>query len=114
MRRAVFMVGSAELIGCALLIAAGLFLAGNSVSASAALGLALALSSTALVLPISGIEGPVGRTAFAMLLLEDLALGPMLFAIELIAGHGEASGFIKASALPVLLVVGMLVAGRFA
>ncbi len=114
MRRAVFLVGSAELVGCALLIGLGLYISGYSLQAAAALGLALALSSTALVLPISGIEGPVGKTAFAMLLFEDLALVPMLFVIELIAGHAETSGFARAALLGMLVVAGILVIGRFA
>lgn len=114
MRRAVFGVGSAELVGCALLIGVGLFAAGYTVQAAVALGLALALSSTALVLPISGVEGPVGRTAFAMLLFEDLALVPMLFAIELLGGRAETGGFAKAALIGVLVVVVMLVIGRFA
>src|SRR4051794_24868712 len=87
MRYAVFGVGSAELIGCAILIGSGLYAFGLPVQAAVALGLSLALSSTALVLPITGTEGPVGRSAFAMLLFEDLALVPMLFLIELIGGH---------------------------
>jgi CPA2 family monovalent cation:H+ antiporter-2 len=113
MRRAVFGMGTAELVGCALLIGLGLVLAGYSLQTAVALGLALALSSTALVLPISGVEGPVGRTAFAMLLLEDLALVPMLFVVELIAGRGETEGFVKAALLGALVVVGMLAVGRF-
>ncbi|HEY7005048.1 MAG TPA: cation:proton antiporter, partial [Sphingomicrobium sp.] len=108
MRGAVFGVGSAELVGCALLIGLGLYISGYSVQAAAALGLALALSSTALVLPISGVEGPVGKTAFAMLLFEDLALVPMLFVIELIAGHAETSGFGRAALLGVLVVAAIL------
>ncbi|HEY4071131.1 MAG TPA: cation:proton antiporter [Sphingomicrobium sp.] len=113
MRWAVFGVGSAELVGCALLIGLGLLVAGYSVQAAVALGLALALSSTALVLPISGTEGPVGRTAFAMLLFEDLALVPMLFIIEVIGGRAETSGFAKAALLGILTVAAMLVVGRF-
>src|SRR5690349_1201072 len=61
MRRAVFGVGFAELAGCAVLIGAGLLLTGSPMQAAIALGLALALPSTALVLPISGIEGAVGK-----------------------------------------------------
>ena len=49
---------------------------GNSLDAAALLGLALAMSSTALVLPIAGTNSPVGKAAFAMLLFEDLALVP--------------------------------------
>ncbi len=114
MRGAVFGVGSAELIGCALLIGLGVYVAGSSVASAIALGLALALSSTALVLPISGIEGAVGRTAFAMLLLEDLALVPMLFAIELIGGHADIGGIGRTALLGILTVAAMLILGRFA
>jgi len=113
MRKAVFGVGSAELLGCAILIGASLFAFGSSPAVSVALGLALALSSTALVLPITGIDSPVGRSAFAMLLFEDLALVPLLFLIELIGGHAETGEFVRTALLGVLVVGGMLVAGRF-
>src|SRR3546814_15897301 len=43
------------------------------------LGIALALSSTALVLPIAGTKSAVGRASFSMLLFEDLALVPIIF-----------------------------------
>ena len=43
-----------------------------------ALGLALAMSSTALVLRITQAHTPVGRAATAMLLFEDLALVPII------------------------------------
>lgn len=114
MRGVVFGVGSAELIACALLIAVGLLLSGFPVRADVIIGLALALSSTALVLPISGVEGPVGKTAFGMLLFEDLALVPILFTIELVAGHEEISGLLRTALLGLLVVGAMLVLGRFA
>ena len=114
MRRTVFGVGSGELIGCALVIAAGLLATGSPVQAAIALGLALALSSTALVLPISGVDGAVGKTAFAMLLLEDLALVPILFLIELVGGHAEPGEFLRTAVLGIVVVLGMLAFGRFA
>ncbi|HWJ38359.1 MAG TPA: cation:proton antiporter, partial [Sphingomicrobium sp.] len=114
MRGVVFGVGSAELIACALLIAVGLLLSGFPVRADVIIGLALALSSTALVLPISGIEGPVGKTAFGMLLFEDLALVPILFSIELVAGHEEISGLLRTALLGLVVVGAMLVLGRLA
>jgi len=113
MRNAVFGVGSAELIGCAILIGAGLYLFGTSTEVAIALGLALALSSTALVLPITGTDGAVGRSAFAMLLFEDLALVPMLFLIELIGGHAETGEFVRSALLGVFVVAAMLALGRF-
>jgi CPA2 family monovalent cation:H+ antiporter-2 len=113
MRAAVFGIGSAELIGCAILIGAVLFAFGSAPPAAAALGLALALSSTALVLPITGTDSPIGRSAFAMLLFEDLALVPMLFLIELIGGHAQTGEFVRTFVLGVLVVGAMLVIGRF-
>lgn len=114
MRGIVFGVGSAELLACAVLIAAGLFVGGSPPQADITIGLALALSSTALVLPISGVEGTVGNTAFGMLLFEDLALVPILFAIELAGGHAELDDFLRTAVLGVAVVAGMLVFGRFA
>ena len=113
MRRQVFGVGSAELIGCAILIGAGLLATGLSVQPAIALGLALALSSTALVLPISGVESAVGKTAFAMLLFEDLALVPLIFLIELLGGRGDMGALLRTSLLGVLVVAVMLLIGRF-
>lgn len=92
MRAAVFGVGAAELIGCAAVIGAALVATGSSWGAGLGLGLALALSSTALVLPIAGTTSPVGRTAFAMLLFEDLALVPIIFGLSALGGKGGAIG----------------------
>jgi CPA2 family monovalent cation:H+ antiporter-2 len=114
MSRTVFGIGSAELLGCAVLIAAALLITGSSLASAVALGLALALSSTALVLPISGTEGAVGKTAFAMLLFEDLALVPLIFLIELIGGHGEMAALLRTAFLGVAVVGAMLAFGRFA
>lgn len=111
--RTAFTVGSAELLGCAVLIFAGLYVAGTSLPAAVALGLALAMSSTALVLPFSGTESPVGRTAFAMLMFEDLALVPILFLIEVIGGNAEMEGLVRTALLGVLVVAGMLAIGRY-
>lgn len=113
MGRTVFGVGSAELIGCALLIAAALAAGGAPLQTAVTLGLALALSSTALVLPISGTDSAVGKTAFAMLLFEDLALVPLIFLIELIGGRGEAGDLATTAMLGVLVVAAILVVGRF-
>jgi CPA2 family monovalent cation:H+ antiporter-2 len=114
MRTNVFGLGTVELIGCAVLIAGGLLLTGMAAQSAVALGLALALSSTALVLPISGVDGPVGRTAFSMLLFEDLALVPMLFLIELIGGRANAGSLATTAVLGVAVVAAMLLTGRYA
>lgn len=114
MGKSVFGLGSAELLGCSVLIAAGLLITGSRVDAAIALGFGLALSSTALVLPITGIDSPVGRSAFAMLVFEDLALVPLLFLIELIGGHAEMEGLVRTAILGIAVIAGMLAVGRFA
>ena len=113
MRKSVFGVGAAELIGNATLIGAGLMAMGNSLNAAALLGLALAMSSTALVLPISGTNSPVGKAAFSMLLFEDLALVPLLFIFASLGGTGDLGQLLTVGWKAVLVIGGMLVAGRF-
>ena len=115
MRRHVFGLGAAELIGCASLLAAGFLAFGESPTTAFGLGIALALSSTALVLPIAGTSGPVGERAFAMLLFEDLALVPIIFALGALAPHGgDASGLARTLAIGAATIGGMLIVGRFA
>ena len=75
------------------------------------LSLALAMSSTALVLPISGTHSQVGRAALAMLLFEDLALVPMLFVIGAAGKAASGLGLIAVQGLVVILAI--LVVGRF-
>ena len=116
MRRAVFGLGAAELIGCAMLLAAGFLAFGENGSTAFGLGVALALSSTALVLPIAGTSGPVGYRAFAMLLFEDLALVPIIFALGALAPHGSDAlpAVARTLAIGVATVAAMLLVGKFA
>jgi len=87
MRRLVFGVGAAELLVSGAILALGLHLAGEGVAGAVGLGLALALSSTSLVIPLVGTHGAVGRSALAMLLFEDVALVPIVFALGAMAPH---------------------------
>jgi len=90
MRRIVFGVGAAELLGCAAIIGVGLHLLGQGVPGSIGLGLALALSSTAIVLPLVGTHSAVGRASLGMLLFEDVALVPIVFALGAMAPSASA------------------------
>ena len=111
MRRAVFGIGAAELLGGAVLIGGALLVMGQPAASAAALGLALAMSSTALVLPIAGTTSPVGRAALAMLLFEDLALVPLLFLFGT-AAAGAASGLLDVAWKGALVIAGLLLVGR--
>ena len=111
MRRAVFGIGAAELLGGAVLIGGTLYIFGQSAGSAGALGFALAMSSTALVLPIAGTTSPVGKAALAMLLFEDLALVPLLFLFGT-AAAGAATGLFDVLWKGALVIAGLLLIGR--
>lgn len=115
MRSTVFGLGTAELFVSALLIGLALMVMGQSMVGAIGLGLALALSSTALVLPMVGTDSPVGRTAFAMLLFEDLALVPIIFTLGALAPHADAGvdGLVRTIWQGGLTIALMMVLGRF-
>jgi len=99
MRGLVFGAGAAELLVSAAILAAGLYFSGQSAPGAIGLGLALALSSTAIVLPLVGTQGPVARSSLAMLLFEDLALVPIVFLLGAMAPRagGDAVGSLIAT-----------------
>lgn len=116
MRRMVFVLGPAELFTSSLLIALGLSFLDYSWGSSVGLGLALALSSTALVVPIAGTQSAVGRRALGMLLFEDLAIVPIIFILGALAPQatgGSWSGLLTVLSEGALVVGLMLILGRF-
>lgn len=117
MRKLVFGLGALELLATGALLAAFLSMMGQYWTGALALGLALALSSTALVLPIAGTNTPVGRAALAMLLFEDIAIVPIIFmlgALAPFAGSEGMDGLFHTLWVGLLVVVGMMVIGRLA
>jgi len=114
MRGLVFGVGAAELLGCAAIIGGGLYLAGEHLSGAIGLGLALALSSTAIVIPLVGTHSPVGRSALAMLLFEDLALVPIVFLLGAMAPmtNGGVGSLVTTMSIGIVTAAAMLLLGR--
>ncbi|MEL7446293.1 MAG: cation:proton antiporter [Pseudomonadota bacterium] len=118
LRRFVFGLGSLELIiigssGAAFLY----YVSGMELTGAVALGFALAFSSTAIVLPISGTRSPVGRAALSMLLFEDIMIVPIVFILGALAPHAQAEGWTGLTDTlwqGGLVVVALLVLGRFA
>ncbi len=92
LRRMVFGLGALELAISAALIAFALMTMGQYWTGAMGLGLALALSSTALVLPISGTKSPVGKAALSMLLFEDIAIVPIIFLLGAMAPYASSEG----------------------
>ncbi|HEX8438700.1 monovalent cation:proton antiporter-2 (CPA2) family protein [Archangium sp.] len=96
MRRDIFVLGTAQVVICGLLtMIYPLLLVGRPWRASLIAGLGLALSSTALVMQLLGERGevqhPHGQKAFAILLLQDLAIVPLLALVALLSPV-EAAG----------------------
>lgn len=116
MRHEIFRLGPLELFGAAILIAGGLILLGNSPPTALALGLALALSSTALVLKISDHRTPVGRAALGTLLFEDIAIVPIVFLLGAMGGGGagfDSDNFVSTLIWGSMVMAALIVAGRF-
>ena len=96
MRRLVFGLGSLQVLLTSAIIGLIAYEFGNSVRASIVLGACLALSSTAIVMQLL-LEGrrigtPLGRSSFAILLMQDLAVVPILFVVGVL-GTKVDSGF---------------------
>ncbi len=93
MRRLVFGLGALQVTLCAAALAVAAVLFGHGWLSASVIGLALAMSSTAVVLQVMAEEKQLntrsGRASFAILLFQDLAVVPILFAIDALdpAGH---------------------------
>ncbi len=119
LRRLVFGLGLLQ-VAVSSLVLAGLFLwMGQGIGASAALGMALALSSTAMVLPTladrKALRTASGRGVFAVLLAQDLSVAPILITVGMLTVSGADKGAGGLLALiPALIGMGVLVvAGRW-
>ena len=114
MRRQVFGLGAPEMMANAALLTAATLWLGLPISGALAVGAALAMSSTALVLRITQMHTPVGRAALAMLLFEDIALVPLIFLLgalaPLAAGAVASAGVHMVLGIAVLLA--LVLAGR--
>jgi len=116
MRKLVFGLGALELLIIGSSIALLLAMMGQYWTGAMALGLALALSSTAIVLPISGTASPVGKAALSMLLFEDIAIVPIIFMLGALAPYAQADGLtgVWTTLWQGAVVIGvLLLAGRY-
>lgn len=120
MRRQVFGLGSAQVLFTgAVLGAAGLLLFAMPPSTAILAGPALALSSTAFVLQILAsqklLTTQYGRSSIAVLLLQDLAVVPLLALIPLLAAPGKSIGADVGLALleSVAILALVVFAGRY-
>ncbi|MET0273720.1 MAG: cation:proton antiporter [Phenylobacterium sp.] len=119
MRRFVFGLGAAQ-VGLCLTVTAGVaFAFGQTAGAAIAIGAALALSSTAIVMPIltehKRQHSLAGRATFSVLLFQDLAVAPILVGLTLMSRR-SADAFsldlLWAFAPPVAGIIALFVFGR--
>ncbi|HUH24587.1 MAG TPA: cation:proton antiporter, partial [Brevundimonas sp.] len=107
MRRLVFGLGMLQVAVCTLVIAVAFMALGQSLAGAAVLGMGLALSSTAVVMPVLAAQGRInsetGRATFAVLLAQDVAVAPILITVTVLAtlaqGSGMSGGGVEPAAL---------------
>ncbi len=96
MRRQVFGMGSVQVMVTGLVLTIALVMSGLQPPVAVLLGLGLALSSTAFVLQILTERQELGtghgRAAFAILLLQDLAVVPLLAMVPMLANPESSLG----------------------
>lgn len=120
MKHEIFGLGLIQVVACGLAIAGIVWLARFSPTAALALGLPLALSSTAQVLPMLQSAGrlrtPFGERAFSILLFQDLSIVPLITIVAAMsrnpADANAPPGWLLAI-YTVLAVVGLILGGRF-
>jgi glutathione-regulated potassium-efflux system protein KefB len=112
MRKAVFGAGLAQVVLSALLIGAAAMGFGLGWKSALIVGLALALSSTAIGLQILAehkqLNSPHGRLAFAILLFQDLAAIPILALVPLLGAHVTTTA--SEDLVSVLRIIGIMTA----
>ena len=94
MRKLVFGLGLTQVVVCTVALAALFMFMGQTLVSAAVLGMGLALSSTAVVMPVMAergrLGGAAGRTTFSILLAQDLAVAPILITVTVMAAAALA------------------------
>ena len=123
LRRPILGLGGVQVVLTAALLSGGALALGIEMRPALAIGMILALSSTAIVLSSLGERGLLktegGQASFSVLLFQDIAVIPMLAVFPLLAAAApqpdEGPG--RAAWLSALLVIGsvagVVLAGRF-
>ena len=123
LRRDIFGLGLAQLAACASAAGGIAVLAGLPAPAGALVGVAVALSATAIALQMLEERGdtasPYGQRAFAVLLFQDLAIAPILALLPLLASAGGApeagwvGGALRSTGLAAAAIGACVLVGRY-
>ena len=119
MQHFVFGLGPLQMVLCSAAVAGGLLLLGVGVSGALVLGVALAMSSTAVVLQVLSdggkLGGNLGRATLGVLLFQDLAAVPILLVVGVLGAGGSDAGWggmLETGVKATVAVLGILLAGR--
>ncbi len=103
MRRLVFGLGMLQVAVCAVAIAVVFMALGQPLAGAAVLGMGLALSSTAVVMPVLAAQGRIksetGRATFAVLLAQDVAVAPILITVTVLATLAQSGASVEPAEL---------------
>jgi len=120
MRKLVFGLGAAQVLGCSVALGLVAMALGQPPVAALAIGAALTLSSTAIAVPVLAerrrLHSEGGRATFSVLLFQDLAVAPILITLTIL-GQGDGSFALKdlLALAPAALGLGAIVlVGRLA
>ncbi|MGL4438754.1 MAG: monovalent cation:proton antiporter-2 (CPA2) family protein [Bosea sp. (in: a-proteobacteria)] len=120
MRKDIFGAGSAQLGLTALVVGAIAFALGLSWQGAVAVGIAMALSATAIALQLleerSDQDEHYGRRTFSILLFQDMAIAPILALLPLAATTGSGGNMGKAAlgvVLAVAAIAAVVLAGKY-
>jgi CPA2 family monovalent cation:H+ antiporter-2 len=120
LKRDIFGLGISQVLACGAALTLLAVLARDiSLAAAIAIGMPLALSSTAQVLPFLRSTGEIntrtGERAFSVLLLQDLAIVPMLIvltALSRVPGQEAQPGW-RLMLFSVAAIAGLVLGGRY-
>jgi glutathione-regulated potassium-efflux system protein KefB len=115
LRRAIFGLGTVQLVVTTAAVAAIAFALGQPLKLGLIAGMGFAMSSTAIGLAILAeknlLPTPGGQASFAVLLFQDLAVIPLLLALAFLGGEAESFHWSDA-AKAVGFIVALIAAGR--
>ena len=121
MKRLVFGLGSLQVVSAAAIVALAAYAFGFTPAQAVVIGTALSLSSTAIVIQLYSDEKRLGsqsgRTSFAILLFQDLAVIPILLIVRVLGQESSGpvlQGIVTAIGQAILAIALIIGVGRFA
>lgn len=121
MRKLVLGLGTLQILITSIVIAAIVLAFGNDFQSAIVIGLSFALSSTAIVMQLlqeqHQVNRPTGLVAFAILLMQDLAVVPLLVILGAFTAGESAEGnllyvLLKSFLIAIIVVVSIYVIGK--